>query len=343
MRTLGQLIATICAILFIISAVIAILLINIEAKAFSSATYKQAFADQRLYERMPALLATALTSTMGQNINAIPFLRELAPEDWQNTIAMLLPPEELKATADIALDSTFDYLNGRSNSAAISLLPLKTQLAGPSGMNVVLQILTLQPPCTVEQLTQMALGVLGGQIALCNPPPEALNLMTPFLQSQLQTMTTIIPNEVTFIPGTLSGTPQDPRLPLNRVRSIIKLTPLLPLLLLIGITIFAVRSLRDWLTWWGWPFMIAGVSSVLIGLVGAPLVGWILQFLIQGQGTIPIPPVFVSSITETTSAVARQILIPVMIQGALLGFVGLGMAILAMILPGRPVDPYAPY
>src|SRR5688500_8421819 len=188
---------------------------------------------------MTARLATALTSTMGQNINAIPFLRELAPEDWQNTITMLLPPEELKTTADIALDSMFDYLNGRSNSAAISLLPLKTQLAGPSGMNVVLQILTLQPPCTVEQLTQMALGVLGGQIALCNPPPEALNLMTPFLQSQLQTMTTIIPNEVTFIPGTLSGTPQDPRLPLNRVRSIIKLTPLLPLLLLIGITTFA--------------------------------------------------------------------------------------------------------
>lgn len=343
MRPLGQLTAAICAILFILSAVIVLLLINTEAKAFSSATYKQAFADQRLYERMPAILATALTSTLGQNINAVPFLRVLAPGDWQNTIAMLLPPEELKATADNALDGTFDYLNGRSNSAAVSLLPLKTQLAGPSGMNVVLQILSLQPACTVEQLTQMALGALGGQIALCNPPPEALNLMTPFLQSQLQTMTTIIPDEVTFIPGTLSGTPQDPRLQLNRVRSVIKLTPFVPVLLLFALTIFAVRSLRDWLTWWGWSCMIAGVSSVLIGLVGAPLVGWILQLLIQGQGTIPIPPIFASSLVETTSAVARQILIPVMIQGALLGFAGLGLAILAMFLPRRVSGNYAPY
>ncbi len=343
MRTLGQFLAATCAILFIISAVIALLLINTEAKAFSSATYKQAFADQHLYERMPEILATALTATLGQNINAIPFLRELAPEDWQNTIAMLLPPEELKTTADSALDGTFDYLNGHSSSAAISLLPLKTQLAGPSGMNVVLQILSLQPPCTVEQLTQMALGALAGQIALCNPPPEALNLMTPFLQSQLQTMTTILPNEVTFIPGTLSGTPQDPRLQLNRVRSLIKWTPLLPLLLLFALTIFAVRSLRDWLTWWGWPFMIAGVSSVLIGLVGAPLVGWILQLLIQGQGTIPIPPVLISSIAETTSEVAQEILLPVMIQGALLGFTGLGMALLGMFLPRRQADPYLPY
>lgn len=343
MRTLGQFIAAICAILFIVSALIVLLLINVEAKAFSSATYKQAFADQRLYERMPAILATALTSTMGQNINAVPFLRALAPEDWQNTIAMLLPPEELKATADNALDATFDYLNGRSSSAALSLIPLKTQLAGPSGMNVVLQILSLQPACTTEQLTQMALGLLGGQIALCNPPPEAINLMTPFLQSQLQTMTTVIPNEVTFIPGTLSGTPQDPRLQLNRVRSVIKLTPLVPVLLLLAVIVFAVRSLRDWLTWWGWPFMIVGVSSVLIGLLGAPLVGWILQLLIQGQGTLPIPPVLASSIAETTSEVAQEILLPVMIQGALLGIMGLGMALLGMFLPRKQADTYIAY
>ena len=343
MRTLGQFFAIICAILFVVSAVLVLLLINIEAKAFSSDTYKQAFEDQRLYERMPAILATALTSTMGPNINAVPFLRALNPEDWQNTIAMLLPPEELKVTADNALDATFDYLNGRSSSASISLLPLKTQLAGPSGMTVVLQILSLQPACTTEQLTQMALGLLGGEIALCNPPPEAIGLMTPFIQSQLQTMTTIIPNEVTFIPGTLSGTPQDPRVRLNTVRSAIKLTPFLPVLLLFAVTIFVVRSLVDWMTWWGWPFMIAGVGSVLIGLVGSPLVGWILQLLIQNQGTIPIPPVFISSIAETSSAVARQILAPVMIQGALLGILGLGMAILGLFLPRKQSDPYLPY
>ena len=343
MRTLGQFLAAICAVLFIISTMLVLLLINVEAKAFSSATYKQAFEEQRLYERMPAILSTALTSTMGQNINAVPFLRELSGDDWQNTIAILLPPEELKAMADNALDATFDYLNGHTNAASISLGPLKTQLAGPAGMNLVLQILSVQPACTAEQLTQMALGALGGQIALCNPPPEAIGLMTPFIQSQLQTMTTLIPNDVTFIPGTLSGTPQDPRLRLNTIRSAIGFSPFLPALLLLGITIFGVRSLVDWLAWWGWPFMIAGVGSVLIGFIGAPLVGWILQLLVLSQGNIPIPPVFVSSIAETTTAVARQTLAPVMIQGAILGIVGLGMAILAMFLPRRQTYIYPPY
>lgn len=343
MRTIGQFLAAICAVLFILSTIAVLLLINIEAKAFSSATYKQAFADQRLYERMPEILATALTTTMGPSLSSVPFLRALTVEDWQNTISVMLPPEELKAMADNALDATFDYLNNRTDSAVLSLLPVKVQLAGPSGMNVVLQILSLQPACTAEQLTQMALGLLGGEIALCNPPPEAIGLMTPFIQSQLQTMTTIIPNEVTFIPGTISGTPDDPRARLNSIRSAIKLTPLLSIVFLLGITIFAVRNLVDWLTWWGWSFAIAGAGGVLIGLIGSPLVGWVLQLLIQNQGTILIPPAFVSSIAQTTSAVAQQMLLPVLIQGAILGFAGLGMAILAMFLPRRPTNPSMPY
>ena len=343
MRTLGQFLAALCAILFIISTIIVLLLVNIEAKAFSSATYKTAFADQRLYERMPSILASALISTMGESINAVPFLRTLTVEDWQNTISVVLPPEELRATADQALDATFDYLNGNTNSAAISLLPVKTQLAGPAGMDLVLQILSLQPACTTEQLLQIATGLLGGEIALCNPPPEALGLMTPLLQSQIQTMTNIIPNEVTIIPDTLSGTPNDPRLRLNTIRSTITFTPLLPLLLLFGVTIFAVRSLADWLTWWGWSFTIAGVISVIIGLVGSPIVGWILQFFIQNQGTILIPPVLISSIAETTSAVAQQMLVPVLIQGSILGFLGFGMVLLTLVLPKPPVAPYVPY
>ena len=343
MRTIGQFLAAICAVLFILSTIAVLLLINIEAKAFSSATYKQAFADQRLYERMPEILATALTTTMGPSLSSVPFLRALTVEDWQNTISVMLPPEELKAMADNALDATFDYLNNRTDSAVLSLLPVKVQLAGPSGMNVVLQILSLQPACTAEQLTQMALGLLGGEIALCNPPPEAIGLMTPFIQSQLQTMTTIIPNEVTFIPGTISGTPDDPRARLNSIRSAIKLTPLLSIVFLLGITIFAVRNLVDWLTWWGWSFAIAGAGGVLIGLIGSPLVGWVLQLLIQNQGTILIPPAFVSSIAQTTSAVAQQMLLPVLIQGAILGMIGLGMAVLGMFLPRKQVILYPPY
>jgi len=334
-RTIGQVLAAICAILFVISSVVVLILFNIEQKAFSSATYKQAFEDQRLYERMPAILGTALTTYIAENGSAVPFLQVLTVEDWQNSVLLLLPPEELKGMANNALDATFDYLNGRTNSAAISLLPVKVHLAGEAGLQLVLQILRRQPACTVEQLTQMALGLSGGQIVLCNPPEQAIGLMMPFIQTQLQSMTAVFPNEVLFISGAASGTPDDPRLELNAVRSAIRLTPFLPVLFLFGIAIFAVRSLVDWLTWWGWPLMFAGGVSVLTGLFGSPMVGGILRLVIQNQGAVLIPPVLASSIAETASAVARQMLAPVVIEGIILGIVGLGMVIIATFLAAR--------
>ncbi len=342
MRSIGQMFAAICVLLFVISGVFVLLVFNIEAKAFSSATYKQAFEDQRLYERMPAMLGTILTTYIAQNGSAVPFLQVLTVEDWQNNITLLLPPEELKVMANNALDATFDYLNGTTSSAVISLLPVKAHLAGDSGMRLVLEILRRQPACTPEQLTQMALGFFGGQIALCNPPEEAIGLMMPFLQSQLQSMTAVFPDEVTFIPGTLSGTPDDPRLRLNTVRSAIKLTPFIPAILLVAIAIFAVRSIAAWLTWWGWPLLLAGGISVLIGLFGSPIIGGILQVLIQNQVAVLIPPVLASSIAETASAVTRQMLTPVLIQGLILAVLGSGMVILALFLPRSESSLYTP-
>jgi len=331
-ETLGKFLAAICAVLFIISSVVILLLFNIERKAFSSETYKQAFENQRLYERIPAMLASTLTTSIAENPNAIPLLKALTVEDWQVSLTTLLPPEELKALANNALDSTFDYLNRKTDSAVISLVPIKTHLAGETGLQVVRQFLSLQPPCTTEQLTQIALGLLGGQIALCNPPEEAMGLMAPFIQTQLQAMTAIIPDEVAFIPGTTSNTPNDPRLKLNLIRSAIKLTPFILVLFLFGISIFAVRTLRDWLIWWGWPFLLAGITSVLIALVGSPLIGWILQLVIRNQGTIFIPPVLAASLGETTSAVAGQMLAPVVAEGFILALLGLGMVIASLFI-----------
>ena len=339
MRSLGQALAAGCAILFVITAVLMLLAVNIEAQAFKSDPYKQAFEEQRLYERMPAILSATITGYVAENGSALPFLQLLTPEDWQNNIGLLLPPEELRAMANQVLDSTFDYLNGRSNSVVITLVPVKSQLAGDSGVQLVLQILRRQPACTAEQLTQMALGFFGGQIALCNPPEQALGIMLPFIQTQVQSMSTLFPNELTLVSPALSGTAADPRAELNTIRSLIRFTPFVPLLLLLAIAAFAVRTLADWLTWWGWPLMFAGGASALIGLLGSPLIGGILQVLIQTQRFFPLPPAFASLIAETAGAVARQMLIPVLVQGLILGVLGLAMVIFAFLLSHRHTDP----
>lgn len=342
MRELLKLLAFICSILFIIISILVLLFFNIDRKAFSSTIYKQAFEDQKLYERMPALMASALQESISQNPNAFPFLKELSAEDWQLTIASLLPPEEMRALADGALDSTFDYINGKTNSAVILLLPIKTHLVGESGVNVIKQFLKTQPDCTVEQLTQMGLGLLGGNIALCNPPEQAMGLIEPLIQSQLQTIIAAIPDQITIISSTDSRTTNDPRYKLHIMRSAIHFSPFFVILLLLAIALLAIRSIRDLLLWWGGPFLIVGVVSALIGLIGSPLIGWILQFLILKQTASFLPSVLASSIGETAGAVASQILTPVTVQGFALALFGLIMLVIRILLDRRAADSALP-
>lgn len=337
MRQLLYILAILCTILFIIAGTATLLLYNIEQQAFDSATYKQAFENQGLYDRMPAILAAAVQGMIAQNPNAYPFLKELTLEDWQSTIASILPAEELRAVTDGALDSTFEYVNQRSDSVIITLLPIKARLAGPSGMDIVNRFLSTQPACTIEQLQTMALGFLGGNIALCNPPPEAMGLIAPFVQSQIQTVAVNFPDQITLVPATESGTPNDPRLQLHMVRSAVRFSPFFVFLLLLSIAVFAVRSIQDLLVWWGWPLAITGGASAIIALIGAPAIGLFLQFLIQTQGFIPLPALLAPSISETISAVTNQMLAPVIWQGSVMALIGGAMIVVGFLLGRKTI------
>jgi len=335
MELIRKTIAAICSMLLIVSGLIALLAFNIEWYAFDAAVYKRAFEKQNLYARTPQILATALFSTISGNPATDPYLKELTLEDWTGTIASILPPEELKALTNSALDSVFDYLNDRTDSAVITLLPIKARLTGPAGMELVQKILGAQPACTAEQLLQIGQGLLGGDIALCNPPPELVGLMTPLIESQLQILSFSIPNEVTLVANVQGDPTTDPRAGLRQVRTLMRITPVFPLFFLFCLTIFAVRSLTDWLQWWGYPFLITGTAGLLIGLAGAPLLGFLVQSILEIYSSGLLPPILFSALRETISAVAGEILRPVLIEGLTLAGLGFGMVMTTLFIAYR--------
>jgi len=336
LQTIGKFIAWICAFLFIFTGVIALLLFNIERKAFSSITYKQAFEQQNLYQRMPGILANTVTAVITQNQNLPTFVKTLTVANWESTISSVLPHQELKLITDEALDSIFNYINRRSNSVVISVIPLKSHLIGPAGVEVVRQILRAQPACTAEQLQAIALGFLsGGDILLCSPPEDVLALLTPVMESQIQVLSVAIPDQITLVPEALSGTPGDPRPRLNNLRLMLLFSPLIPVAFLIAITIFAVRDLKGWLNWWGWPLMLTGMGSLLLAWLGAPIVGLLVRGFIQIQGARFIPPILLSTIEEAASSVTSEILYPVAIGGLILAVLGFTMAVMALFIVRR--------
>jgi hypothetical protein len=329
MRQIGKLFAGVCVLLFIFSGVAAIMAFNIERKAFSAETYKQAFENQNLHERMPAALAVMLSTSGFGGGNADALLGVLFTE---GNMTALLPPQELKITTDNVLDATFAYLNGETDSAVVSLVSLKGYLANEGGVAAITQMLDVQPDCTLDQIAQITVGLLSGEgLLLCNPPEELMGLVTPLIQTQLQVMLGAFPDQVTIISGEKSNTADDPRLRLNRVRAYMKISPVMPIILLPVIVIFAVRSLKDWLQWWGWPLLTTGLISLTVALLGSPIIEWIVGQVMQVQLSTLVPPILLATLRQAAGEIARQILNPVAIQGFVLSATGFGMIVFAMI------------
>jgi hypothetical protein len=105
---------------------------------------------------------------------------------------------------------------------------------------------------------------------------------------------------------------------------------------LLLLTAFVVRTLKTFLTRWGLPILATGILSFLIALLGAPLIGFVIKFLIQTQASQFASPVLLAALSETTSAVAREILTPTIIQGGVLTMIGLAMSLIGIFLPKPP-------
>jgi hypothetical protein len=67
LTVLSKTIATLFAILFVITAVLVILLFNIERQMFSANLYKSALTEEQVYERLPGILGELLTTSISYN------------------------------------------------------------------------------------------------------------------------------------------------------------------------------------------------------------------------------------------------------------------------------------
>jgi len=323
MKTFKNIITFLCSILFVISGVVTLFAYTIEYTAFNATNYKRAFEKQNLYERAPEILAGALDASNTKDPNADPILKTLAVDEWKTIISTLLPSEKIKALINNALDSTFNYLNGATNSAEVSLLPVKESLSGSQGVEMMKRLIRSQPDCTDAQLQQIDQG----EFALCNVPNEKMDTLIPLIESQLKTLMLDFPDRFILIPPAQSNTVDDPRIKINQARAIMKGTFIAPLLFLFLITVVGVRTLPEWLKRWGWLLIVTGIISVILALTGPSLLGWGIQRIFQNQEFSFFPPILFSAITEIVHAVAVEIFKPVVIEALVLTIAGLGMLI----------------
>ena len=418
---IAKFIASICAILFVITAVAAILLTTLGQHVLSSQPYKNAFAQQKLYERLPGILGQVLTTSISYNPCAAnpvtcedaspelqgcfrqalgseryialatgkeqptgteqtkikacadqngvpdvitpgasggdngmpPFMKNLSASSWETLIKLALPPKDMQKMVEATLDQVFAYLNGKTDTASLSLVQLKAHLTGPAGTDILTQLLRSEPACTNEELARINAGLASDETLFCNPPDEAtLNKLLSHDQKQLNDAAKKIPDEVVIIKPSPAGSPApgssplgaDPITALRTVRLYLRLSLLVPLAFLLLVTLFGVRSLKGWMRWWGIPIFFAGMIALGLGLAALPSLNWAWKTFVIAR----IPPYLPTAIAEIgrelASAVVRNLVMPVILWALVLTLLGLTAWVVSFFMKSRPAEsaPVAP-
>ena len=321
---LARIIAVLCAIFFVAAALAALLLFNLERRGFNPNTYKAALVRANFYQSFPSLLGQVLAkNASGSNT---PFIKQLTGEDWTAVIQTLLAPEQLRSITEDAITQIFAYLNNETNDPHLSLLSLKQRLSGAAGMDAAVNLIHAQPDCTSAQLAQLIASF--GQV-LCNPPQNVLNLAKPLIRTQLDLLAASIPDQISLI-GT--GTAPQGLRNLRVIRLIMQFSPLLPLAFLFGVTLFAVRTFKGWLMWWGWPLLLAGLVGTLSGFSGAPLFRTAIENYISKQTQLTMPPEFTDIVRAVMDEALREMLQPMGWQALIVAGIGFVMLLMALLI-----------
>jgi hypothetical protein len=262
-------------------------------------------------------------------------LHDFSPAQWEELIRFLLPAADLQRTTESALEDAFSYLKGERDSASVSMVELKMRLMGTAGDELILLLLKAQPPCTEEQKAQINAGNFenGGATAIyCAASGETLAKVIPPMRNRLSRVASQIPDRVViFKPPSASNGDKYGREPVTILRALfrsMRFIALMPLALLLLVAVFAVRSVKDLLRWWGIPLFIAGLIALGMALAAQPLLDWAwVNMVIENS-----PPFFSSGFRELGYVLSRSLVEElakwIMLEAGLMALLGLA-AILA--------------
>ena len=359
--------AWIFAILFVVASVGVIFSFFPTRKLFNPDFYKGALDDVRIYDRLPESIAHQLASNFTQasgGANSTVYLLLLDQYEWESILIDLIDPNWMQTQTENTLDQIFEIIltspDPVNTPIEVSVLEIKSRLAGPEGIQAFNQILNAQDDCSLDQvmgLLQLGLGLDASiDTLLCRPPDYIISELNPVVESFLDAAVTQVPDQVSFtlpasmlqdsVDGTIdpSEIPK-PILTIRRTYTLISWSLLLPLVLIILVTIFAVRSLRDLLIWWGATFLAAGGISLIIALILFPTMDLILGRLILNAPINFVLLTFMLEIGlgELSRQLASSVVMSVVIPAGILAAIGfillLGAYLLRSTSPSMEMPP----
>jgi hypothetical protein len=111
-----------------------------------------------------------------------------------------------------------------------------------------------------------------------------------------------------------------------------------PAALLLLIAVFAVRSFRGWMWWWGIPCLIAGAAGAAVALSAVPAANWISVHLIVPRLPAEAPAAALEALAGVMTAVVQPVMDAALRSAGALAIGGLAAIVLGAIFKPEPMQ-----
>ncbi|MBK5106967.1 MAG: hypothetical protein JJE12_02505 [Anaerolineales bacterium] len=357
--------AWIFAILFVISSIVVIFSFFPVGKILNPQFYQRALEDANIYQRLPQAfaneLAVNLTTADGDSNSEIPLV-VLSDQEWETILVDLIDPGWIQSQTEQAIDQVFEILlvspDPMNTPIIFSVSEIKDSFTGAEGVQAINQIIEAQPPCSIDQLVGLVQAGLGMENTvssiLCRPPDFILSEINPFVESFLTTTVGNIPDEIPInipfsqLEDQLDGYPEvtgrneipESLQRLRQVNTLISWSPLLPLFFLLLMTLFAVRSLREFMTWWGSVLFASGSISLLLSVILVPALTWGIETYLPMDliNLVKMPDIFIDiGVSDLFSGLVNQLQLSIIVPAGVMSVLGfallLGVYLLSRVSP----------
>jgi len=360
MRILLRVLAVLVAIAFVATTLVVAFFHPWATQGLRAGVYKEVLVSERLYERVPELVAESVrvasearertaheTGESGSTDAQDPFvvaLTRLETEDWTALLGGAVPPDMLRAEVERCLDQLEAYLydDAANLLPAISFVEVKQRIAGAPMREAYEALLARKPPCSAEQWEDSL-----GLPVNCRPTPDQMAAALENFGELTRIMAERIPESLDPLEGLIEADGAEDVLSrlgawrgtVRRTERIARWSPVIPVALALLIVVCAVRSLREWLLWWGIPFLVAGGmgSVVAVGMISMGI------GMVNGIATADVPPeapmAWIEAIFGLSSALVRALMLPALGVSLTLALVGFAMVVIAFLTRPKATPP----
>jgi hypothetical protein len=114
-----------------------------------------------------------------------------------------------------------------------------------------------------------------------------------------------------------------PDINFKTARLLMMLSPTLPIIFLLLLTLFGVRSIKDFLLWWGIPFLVAGLLALGLSLTAMPVLNWGLETFAMDRIPGMVHPDFTQMAFDILRTLVQSFICAVAIQAGVITILGL--------------------